>query len=73
MKSRRQSTTIEIWMESGYYRSPVWGSSDIDEVRKKFGVESSMVGRSLEGIRRIVDHYRKSADSEVKRAFGAAR
>ena len=32
-----------------------------------------MVGRSLEEIQRIVDHYRKSADSEARKVFGAAR
>ena len=32
-----------------------------------------MAGKSLEEIQRIVDHYRKSADIEAQRAFGAAR
>ena len=32
-----------------------------------------MVGRSLEKIRIIVDHYKKSTDIEAQRAFGAAR
>ena len=32
-----------------------------------------MAGRSLKEIRRIVDHCRKSADSEVRRALGAVQ
>ena len=32
-----------------------------------------MVEKSLEEIRRIVDHYRKSADCEARKAFGVAR
>ena len=72
MKFEKWSTIVEIWMESGYYRSPA-----TEEARSlmKFGEssESIVAGRSLEEIRRIVDHCRESAESEVQRAFGAVR
>ena len=74
VESGRRSTIVAIWMKSGYCRNlRCRRSSDIDEVWKKFGVGSSVARRSLEGIRRIVDYCRRSADSEAQRAFGAAR
>ena len=60
-------------MKSGYYRNPAVGEARTLMVWKKFRVKSSVAGRSLEEIQRIVDHCKKLADSEAQKAFGAAQ
>ena len=51
-----------VWL---LQKSCCWGSSYVDEAQKEFGVKSIVAGRSLEEIRRVVNHCRESTESEA--------